>query len=294
MVIAYKIYINRAYNRHFKYFKPTDEEIRCAYVHSEGADNTGHRLERRFGHPALHMELFTPMLHSKMMPLLSEVYKGRLNYEKATLNEYGGQKLDAQLVSGGIKIAAVDQVNNDACLRRMYVMLIIVCQRDLDYDPVLYQRDRGELDWDSRSMLSMGMFTGDNQSSVFKTSAPHLRSGSPGPPGYDQYLSSGPGTDIELTALDSTAHLHQPLLNTQIHYSQRPQRSPSPTSDYYRSPSPSMPPYSHRTTSEGSREAPIHRPYPPSRQVSSYEMLGYDQNNTNSGYLMGPGAHRGQ
>src|SRR5438477_13188797 len=94
IVTSYKVYVNRAYNRHFKYFTPTDEEIRNARVHSERADNTGNRLERRFGHPALHMELFTPMLHSKMMHLLSEVYKGRINYEKAVLNEYGGQKMD--------------------------------------------------------------------------------------------------------------------------------------------------------------------------------------------------------
>jgi hypothetical protein len=109
--IAYKIYINRVYNTRFKYFNPSDEEIRNSQVHSSTADNRGHRLSKRFGHPALHTDLFTPMLHSKMMPLLSEVYKGRIDHKQAALNEYGGQKIEAHLVPGGIKIAAIEQVS---------------------------------------------------------------------------------------------------------------------------------------------------------------------------------------
>lgn len=89
---------------------PTEEEIRLAKVHSERADNRGNRLEKRFGHPALVADLFTPMLHAKMMPLLSQVYHGKLGRDEAKLNEYGGQKLEAQIVEGGIKIAAISQV----------------------------------------------------------------------------------------------------------------------------------------------------------------------------------------
>jgi calcium permeable stress-gated cation channel len=50
------------------------------------------------------------MLHAKMMPFLSEVYHGKLGRDQAMLNEYGGQKLEAQVVPGGIKIAAISQV----------------------------------------------------------------------------------------------------------------------------------------------------------------------------------------
>jgi len=50
------------------------------------------------------------MLHAKMMPLLSQVYHGNLGKEEAKLKEYGGQKMEAQIVPGGIKIAAVSQV----------------------------------------------------------------------------------------------------------------------------------------------------------------------------------------
>ena len=88
---------------------PTEDELKLAKVHSERADVKGQRLEHRFGHPALHVELFTPMLHAKMMPLLSQVYKGKISEDKAKLNEYGGANLDAQVVEG-IKIAAIEQV----------------------------------------------------------------------------------------------------------------------------------------------------------------------------------------
>jgi len=45
-----------------------------------------------------------------MMLLLAEVYKGRIDSNHAILNEYGGQKLEAQIVEGGVKFATVDQV----------------------------------------------------------------------------------------------------------------------------------------------------------------------------------------
>jgi hypothetical protein len=51
------------------------------------------------------------MLHAKMMPLLAEVYKGRIDTEQAKLYEYGGQKLEAQVVEGGVKFAAVEHVS---------------------------------------------------------------------------------------------------------------------------------------------------------------------------------------
>ena len=49
------------------------------------------------------------MLHAKMMPLLNQVYSGKIGRDEAKLNEYGGQAMQAQVVEG-IKIAAIDQV----------------------------------------------------------------------------------------------------------------------------------------------------------------------------------------
>ncbi|KIK61133.1 hypothetical protein GYMLUDRAFT_85115 [Collybiopsis luxurians FD-317 M1] len=134
IIALFKVHLSRLFSDQFLYYTPTDDELSAAKVHSEGADQKGNRLERRFGHPSLQTELFTPMLHAEMMPLLSEVYRGKIGKDQAKLDEYGGQKMEAQVVEG-IKIAAIEQ-------------------RDLEYDPALYRRDRGELDWDTRSMAS--------------------------------------------------------------------------------------------------------------------------------------------
>ncbi|KAF8816773.1 hypothetical protein BYT27DRAFT_7247941 [Phlegmacium glaucopus] len=88
-------------------------------------------LEKRFGHPALHAELFTPMLHKNLMPLLSEVYHGKINSDRAKVDAYGGQQMEAQLVPPALR-----------------------SRNDLMYDPVMYQRDWDELDWDQRSVAT--------------------------------------------------------------------------------------------------------------------------------------------
>jgi hypothetical protein len=261
-VVVYKIYSTRKYDKEFRFYLPTEEELRLAKVHSERADNNGNRLEKRFGHPALQSDLFTPMLHANMMPLLGQVYSGRIAQDQKKLNEYGGQKMETHVVSGGIKIAAIDQ-------------------RDLEYDPQLYQRDRGEVDWDARSIAS---------TNILSDYSPKLqgysisRSGTP--TGFDSYMARGPAGqqqqqhDIELTRLDSTADLHQPLLRGQHPQFQR-QMSDRPTT-----------PVSHyRNGPDGMREAPLHRPYPPSQQSS------YSRPHTpveQPGNMAGRGAFRGQ
>lgn len=92
------------------YYIPTQQELQAAKVHSERSDSSRNRLEKRFGHSALHTELFTPMLHAKMMPLLSQVYNGKVGTAKTKLDEYNGQNMNAHIVDGGVKIAAIDQV----------------------------------------------------------------------------------------------------------------------------------------------------------------------------------------
>ncbi|EJD40396.1 DUF221-domain-containing protein [Auricularia subglabra TFB-10046 SS5] len=128
----FKMYLTRTFDQQFRYYIPTEEAIRKSQVHSANADNQGHRLEKRFGHPALYADLFTPMVHAKMVHLLPQVYSGNLGHDTANLDEYDGKKMEAQVLPGGIKIAAIEQ-------------------RDLEYDPALYGRDRGEAEWDRRS-----------------------------------------------------------------------------------------------------------------------------------------------
>lgn len=184
IVILFKIYITRVFARPFRFYVPTESELRNVRVHSERGDVKGNRLEKRFGHPALHAELFTPLLHANMMPLLAQIYRGRLGTEQTKLGEYGGQKMDASVLPGGIRIAGIDQ-------------------NDLEYDPALYRRDRGELDWDQRSIAT----------ALDPTGFPAGGRDSPAPslPGYARYLTQGPGADseIELSRFEPD---QQPLL----------------------------------------------------------------------------------
>ncbi|KAG8921438.1 hypothetical protein FRC00_008647, partial [Tulasnella sp. 408] len=72
IVILFKLIFLRKFTDQFRWWIPSPDEIAASKVHSERADSKGGRLASRFGHPALHSDLFTPMLHAKMMPLLPQ------------------------------------------------------------------------------------------------------------------------------------------------------------------------------------------------------------------------------
>lgn len=169
------------------------------------------------------------------MPLLGQVYSGKINNDKAKLEEYGGRKMDAQIVPGGIRIAAISQ-------------------SELEYDPILYQRDRGELDWDQRSIASTAFMDGastlqTNKSQYYaNTSTTKLA-------GYDAYLANGPGgltmspSDIEMTPIDS---MQEPLLSPRGYEHHQGFTSQQTLV-------PDTPPQLYQF-SNASREAPLHRP----------------------------------
>jgi hypothetical protein len=264
IVILFKVYINRVFARPFRYYVPTEAEVRNAQVHSTRGDIKGNRLGKRFGHPALHAKLFTPMLHANMMPLLAQVYRGRIDTEQTKLGEYGEQQADARVLPGGIRIAGIDQ-------------------SDLEYDPALYQRDRGELDWDQRSIS-----TALDSTSVFPAGG--RNSPAPSLPGYGQYLRQGPslGSEIELSRFDPD---HQPLLPATL--------VPGPAQSSHSLPGYASPPYpplgatqyppppgtvhhGRGPSNDGYREAPTHRPF------SNRESSGYAYNSGRDS----PGAYR--
>lgn len=126
-------------------------------------------------------------------------------------------------------------------------------QRDLEYDPALYQRDRGELDSDARSIAATEIFGKP------RTHHPNMSSNA-----LKGYLGHGPGTsDIELTKMDS---MEEPLL--------------SPTSAAFQAQAfasqHSLPASLYQRSSRG--EAPLHRPqdraYSPSPAYASTDNLG--------------------
>jgi calcium permeable stress-gated cation channel len=96
---------------------------------------------------------------------------------------------------------------------------MFVLKNDLEYDPALYQRDRGELDWDARSMASTTldgasfMPPGSKGNFYASSSQQNLL------PGYDRYLNQGPGntSEIELGPIDSP---QEPLLSPRSQYYQ--------------------------------------------------------------------------
>jgi hypothetical protein len=264
IVILFKVYINRVFARPFRYYVPTEAELRNARVHSERGDVKGNRLSKRFGHPALHAELFTPMLHANMMPLLAQIYSGRLDSAQTKLGEYGGQQMDARVLPGGIRIAGIDQ-------------------SDLEYDPALYRRDRGELDWDQRSIATALDSTAVYPAGGRDSPAPSL-------PGYAKYLAQGHGADseIELSRFDLD---QQPLLpptlmagagqSSQalpVYSSQMPQGG---VTQY---PPPPGTAYHGRVTSN---EAPTYRP-----QESSSRLSYYSGRNSPGPNAAGRGAYR--
>ena len=110
------------------------------------------------------------------------------------------------------------------------------------YDPVMYQRDRGELEWDQRSIAL---------TSLDETSKSQYGASTPSIAGYDTYLNYGPNSskqDIELSRLGT---LQEPLLRStsSMAFQQQQGYVSSPPTLYY-----------HNNVSNVSREAPIHRP----------------------------------
>ncbi|GJE91360.1 hypothetical protein PsYK624_075090 [Phanerochaete sordida] len=255
MILAFKIYCTRTYNPEFNFYIPTEEELRMAHAQAHRGENASSRLGKRFGHPALHQELFTPMVHASMTALLREVYKGKLSKDNK-LGEYAGSTVD---IAGGIKFSGIEQ-------------------HDLEYDPALYQRDRGD-DWDARSVSSANLLASG------KPDYPMAGRASPAPSkfsGYDRYLAQGSQQEIEMSRLnvDQVPLLTAPQVPGYFDpAASRSNVSLSTTYSPYHTPPlggspqfpphvPQVPPLPATTPGQDYREASLHRPYPPRQQAS--------------------------
>ncbi|EIN06583.1 DUF221-domain-containing protein [Punctularia strigosozonata HHB-11173 SS5] len=264
IVMAFKVYLSRTFSNAFRYYNPTEEEIKNARIHSARADAKGNRLANRFGHPVMHSELFTPMVHANMVPLLAQVFNGKIGTQQTKMDEMGGQRMQAAVVGGGVKIAGIQET-------------------DLEYDPTLYQRDRGEQDWDARSFATTNILAGNDGASLAPSKSMFYangRSASPAP-GFDHYLANGPqrgdGSQeaFEMAQLeyDSGAD-QQPLLSPGHMYAQASSASSLPSYAPAGLQYPSQSSLSMNPPQAGYREAPLHRPYTPSRQASGYSSGG--------------------
>ncbi|KAF7315162.1 DUF221-domain-containing protein [Mycena indigotica] len=159
ILFVFKFYMDRKFSKNFYFYLPNEEELRNAHVHSGRGDTVKHKLENRFGHPSLHEELFTPMVHADQMDMLRKIYGGKIEEDK-------NHTKDVEVLDG-LRIQAIQQ-------------------RDLQYDPVLYSRDRGEYyDYDRYSMASSGLLS------------PHLQV--PGPSSPWKGNNQSPGVSPGLT-----------------------------------------------------------------------------------------------
>lgn len=138
----------------------------------------------------------------------------------------------------------------------------------------MYQRDRGELDWDARSISTTNMMS--DTASLYPSKGQFYDGGrsSPAPaiPGYNTYLAHGTqASEIELSQLNLPyVGDEQPLLpGTQSTSSLPGYATPPQTYEQYPPPPGVAPVYHSNSPSDGYREAPMHRPYP-SRQASGY------------------------
>jgi calcium permeable stress-gated cation channel len=141
------------------------------------------------------------------------------------------------------------------------------------YDPVMYQRDRGELDWDQRSVALTSMDDPLSKSQYFAGASTTSLAG------YDTYLNRGPNMaqqDIELLRMDP---LQEPLLRPASSMTFQQQQGSASRQSLNISSPPS--PYYHNNASTVSREAPLHRPqersYSPSPTYISSEALPSSQ-----------------
>lgn len=263
LVLVFKAFIDRRFLSDFRYHIPSQDEIAQAKIHSQRSDATRNRLEKRFGHPALHSDLFTPMVHANMVHLIPQVYNGKVESDKARLGEYGGQKVEAQVVQG-IKIAAIDQ-------------------NDLEYDPVLYQRDRGEDNWDNQSISSTNLLS-DRGASPAPTAL------GIGHSQLDNYLNMAHPSEYEMSRLGPAEQDKLPLLNPNFNGSLYDQRVNGSNPSFIPSPAtPSAqynqyPQYPNVTRETPYREAPTHRPGQISRGPSAYTYTDDSTRSTTPGY----------
>ena len=99
LIIVYKIVLHRQFDERYNWYMPTDQEVVNAVIHR--ADARKNRLHKRFGNPALHAELFTPMIHKRSQHLLRQIYSGRMA-EEDYIRQY-----DDEAAKSGLRAATI-------------------------------------------------------------------------------------------------------------------------------------------------------------------------------------------
>lgn len=115
-LLLFKYYLNRRFANDFQYYLPRHEDLSRAIVHTEESDVGDNKLEQRYCHPALKAELYTPMIHSRALPLLRRLYKGKSNEEERVLTRGISKKSESVRINNekaveGVVFSLVPEVH---------------------------------------------------------------------------------------------------------------------------------------------------------------------------------------
>ncbi len=132
LMLSFKWYCYKTFNDQNKYYtKATLKDMEnlanptCKPRHND-------RVSTKFGHPALHKKLMTPMVHEKARHVLSQVYRGRVNPDNVdgALNGYSGIAMDAMSQSQPGKVARFDRSVTNSNRENMFE---VVPESQLDF-----------------------------------------------------------------------------------------------------------------------------------------------------------------
>ncbi|KAF9485981.1 DUF221-domain-containing protein [Pholiota conissans] len=139
-MLIFKYYIKKRFSNDFEYYVPLHTELSRSIVYSEDVDVGENKLEQRYEHPVLHANLFSPMVHANMMPLLRRIYKGK-------------QSFSDHLLTRGISQRSKKEISDHQVEEVMEgVGITPVNESELEYDPLLYKDDRNKVDCDFDSV----------------------------------------------------------------------------------------------------------------------------------------------
>lgn len=185
--ILFKLFLKLRFDNRFSWYIPDQVEIEQAHVHSSDAQKD--RLLRRFGHPSLHAELFTPMLHEKHQHLLSRVYTS----VPASLSQPHEADADVGVTDSGVtseKEPFEDHMVDGAVAGGL--VFTGIGQDDLEYSRMQYLRER---DADTMSISTASVFSrnrgvslGEEESKLSSPYSDRMSSylaGAPSPPLVD-------------------------------------------------------------------------------------------------------------
>ena len=111
LMLVFKWYCFKTFNNQNKYYTKATLKDAEHLANPTGKQHRNGRVSSKFGHPALHKKLMTPMVHEKARHVLFQVYRGRVNAEnvEGAPNSYSGIAMDTMSQSQPGKVARFDR-----------------------------------------------------------------------------------------------------------------------------------------------------------------------------------------